>query len=539
MSASEKTHQGAKEHFMHYALTLDTLRGRDSTGIIELTKKFTVRTRKSLLSGDRYVHSKSYAKNWRPAWGMIGHNRAAIAGEVTMENAHPFTFGPITLVHNGTLFNDGASLHTYDKNLEVDSMQIALALSSVTPDNAKTVLARVYGSFCLVWTDSRDNSMNMARNGDRPMHITFNAQRDVLWFMSDGLHLHTINNSMKGSTARGTTVFEIDKYNILKYKKGNITPEVTKFSPFVAAMVPAKKSGYTPPASRSPLGTGNTGRAHEKWRDHLKKRDAEMDRQNANDEDPLSSKTNETLRSMTIQVAGKPRKLLAKHVVLLKKEFDILPTERIRFKPMRKVKQDNGRFTVVGEVWLKEFEGWWDATIHDLEATKVNAYWNHEWYVNATGLGKCNTTKLVKTCKYSPSILCEYEKAIIKLAAPTTSYKKSCSDVPMAKKPMGVLPAPKAPTGEEELAERGTLYLDKDNKAMVKIGERTVTWAIAKEMKDRGCISCSSFLSAAELAFANIVNDGRDILCVECIEDLNRDAMKKLNQVRRNSRLTH
>jgi glucosamine--fructose-6-phosphate aminotransferase (isomerizing) len=133
ISKNDLLHLKVKKHFMKYALAIDTLRGEDSTGIMRLNEKGKVETKHSILPGIQYVSTNSFDKYKVDAWASFGHNRAATRGSVSRENAHPFTFGDVTLMHNGTLYGGGRSLDTYDSNLDVDSMQIALALSKSPP----------------------------------------------------------------------------------------------------------------------------------------------------------------------------------------------------------------------------------------------------------------------------------------------------------------------------------------------------------------------------------------------------------------------
>ena len=66
ISQNDKLYEGPKDHFMRYALALDTLRGEDSTGVMTLSKGFELKMMKSMLPGDAYVHSADYKKNYRP-----------------------------------------------------------------------------------------------------------------------------------------------------------------------------------------------------------------------------------------------------------------------------------------------------------------------------------------------------------------------------------------------------------------------------------------------------------------------------------------
>ena len=103
MVTSKDKYENARRGFLKYALVLDTLRGRDSTGVISITDDFKVERIRTLKSGFAFAPSKFFEDNVPNGWCMIGHNRAATVGQVTLKNAHPFKYGNISLVHNGAL----------------------------------------------------------------------------------------------------------------------------------------------------------------------------------------------------------------------------------------------------------------------------------------------------------------------------------------------------------------------------------------------------------------------------------------------------
>lgn len=222
------------KEFMRFALFIDTVRGRDSTGIFSVNnnrKTSKATTYKTMLTGAELSASHLFDQHYKQGWAVVGHNRAATVGDVNIDNAHPFTFGPITLVHNGTLTDDGVSLDQYDRALDVDSMQIANALSKVEPDQAKTVLEQLQGAFALVWHDARNQSINVVRNSQRPLHFTYNHKQDVMLFMSDGQHLEIVNKLLRNSYVSGMATYQLQVNTILTFTKGSTAPGVTKIVP--------------------------------------------------------------------------------------------------------------------------------------------------------------------------------------------------------------------------------------------------------------------------------------------------------------------
>ncbi|CAH9016524.1 putative nucleophile aminohydrolase [Vibrio phage 275E43-1] len=102
---------------------------------------------------------------------LLGHCRQATVGASGKhENAHPFEYGSVTMMHNGTL-NSRVGLEGELKDFPVDSSQIAYSLSEHTEDDEiKEMLETINGAFALVWSDSRDNTINIARNDERTLY---------------------------------------------------------------------------------------------------------------------------------------------------------------------------------------------------------------------------------------------------------------------------------------------------------------------------------------------------------------------------------
>jgi predicted glutamine amidotransferase len=357
MSTDKTMTVAEKQHFMRWALTIDTLRGRDSTGLIMVSNKFNVKAARTTMAGNVFVTSKGYRTldvGNEKRWCVIGHNRAATVGGATLANAHPFKFGDITLVHNGTLNKGGERMPTYQKEFDVDSMQVAYALSLSPPEDAHKVLATVDGSFCLVWTDARDNSVNFARNSNRPMHIIQNYQKDSMYFMSDGSHLAMVMKSLGNAKSKGHTIYQIDTHKHLKFKKGNLTPEVTKFDPFVAPVSTTtgqKGGGYHMTANQ---------RASHRW-----------------------SSLRSRARGIKAVIPFAMKKVM-------KDWFDVDPDTRLKFEPVQEWEHDGKKCTIEGEVSMPHWgDVMYPAIIHNAPTAEVRAYWDEkEWYVRPIGLGR-------------------------------------------------------------------------------------------------------------------------------------------------------
>jgi len=479
ISKTDKAHDSEKAHFMHYALSMDTLRGADSTGLMTLNKRFEISTMKTLMPGDRFVQSSRYQKNWKPGWCQVGHNRAATRGTVNRENAHPFTFGPVTLVHNGTLWGDGSSLPTYNKALDVDSMQIAHALAEHEPSEAKDVLKEVDGSYAIVWFDTRDESVNMARNNDRPMHYGLNPQRDILWFMSDGHMLHTITKSMGTSNAAAKALFVLERLKWLKWRKGELVPEVTTVDPFVRHFPSSRLPNAGKENKDTPL-----EQATEKWKRVMEETGSSEPRLISGCEYPK------------VRLGGSLRKIPEPMLDALEKEYDLTPNALLQFKPDTALPIDNIHHMVRGTVIHEEWGEWEvEAVLYNAKTVQVGAYMKMDWLVRPVGLCQPFDPEHEVPGVMVQLVHCDWK-----------SYLENREKEQKAKDELEKEAAddPKVIGKEGWVIGPGHVYMDVSR----------ISAAF-----DSGCISCGMVLVKEEVPEMMLVNEGRDLLCPPCIED--------------------
>lgn len=171
--------------FMAQGLYVDTLRGKDATGIaFSPYANGEVTVFKRPIPGYDFVElsafQDAFSAKFAPVWCM-GHNRAATIGKRTAENAHPFKYGNVTLAHNGTLSYANSDL-VHPNKYPVDSMAIADSISKYAP---KDVLEDIDGAFALVWHDDGDGTINFARNSERTFYYAVNADDTGLVWASD------------------------------------------------------------------------------------------------------------------------------------------------------------------------------------------------------------------------------------------------------------------------------------------------------------------------------------------------------------------
>lgn len=155
------------EDFMSDMFVMDALRGKDSCGLISITNN-EADTFKRAVSAVDFIDMKSYTTNfWANTKAAVGHNRAATKGAVNSLNAHPFTCGNITGVHNGTL--RGQWRLDDNQDFEVDSENI---FHDINKNGIEDTWSRIDGAAALMYWNDEDKTLNVIRNEERPLFMT-------------------------------------------------------------------------------------------------------------------------------------------------------------------------------------------------------------------------------------------------------------------------------------------------------------------------------------------------------------------------------
>jgi len=226
-----------KNKFFNEALFANTLRGDDATGMMTLKGDAIWGWTKQAIDGADFLKGEDFNKRSTRVWCAIGHNRSATIGAaMDTDNAHPFCHGEvgeeILLVHNGTL-RSTSNLPFANKELVVDSDLVAYNLSMVSPEDATSqVIAQLIGAYALVWFDMRDQSVNLARNTERPLHLGIDSNQEILYISSDGHLMDFIGHRAQTESSCIKNIWQIGIHQHLKYKKGSLVPEVTPIVPF-------------------------------------------------------------------------------------------------------------------------------------------------------------------------------------------------------------------------------------------------------------------------------------------------------------------
>ena len=163
-------------------LRVDQVRGLHSTGVCTVSGAGSQSVMKKAVHSTDFLDMKT-ADNMINALGnkaIIGHNRYATKGAVNTQNAHPFTSGGITGVHNGTLTQQSL-LDDWGK-FEVDSENIMHCLNKNGIDDT---VKKLCGAFTLVWHNSKTDTFHMVRNSQRPMHYAYTKDGNSMLYASE------------------------------------------------------------------------------------------------------------------------------------------------------------------------------------------------------------------------------------------------------------------------------------------------------------------------------------------------------------------
>lgn len=139
---------------------------------------------------------------------FIAHVRATSTGRAAKEGAHPFKAGELLLAHNGTFTNYKAIMARYTKQINdkdpVDSHVIACLLAdkvgddALNPEHIATALGETYGSYALLVTDTRSNTIWVI-TGANPLYI---QKSGPLWLVNTSkFNLEDVSSKAAG-TAR-------------------------------------------------------------------------------------------------------------------------------------------------------------------------------------------------------------------------------------------------------------------------------------------------------------------------------------------------
>lgn len=165
--------------FMKDGFTAGMLRGTDSSGVFQVDVNGKPYISKLPLPGVYFATDSSATgilNDTDESPITVGHVRAATAGKISTDNAHPFTTKSradgsyIMGVHNGSL-----NYWKFDPNAKDYDVDSEWALNLIAEEGADA-FESIEGSFSFVWWDSRHpDALFFARNDQRPMFLLRSA----------------------------------------------------------------------------------------------------------------------------------------------------------------------------------------------------------------------------------------------------------------------------------------------------------------------------------------------------------------------------
>ena len=176
-------------------LLINSLRGRSSTGVFGVNKHKQADIHKVL--GNPYNLDVTVLGDWfnnrmlNRYWAVAGHGRFPTQGEISIQNAHPFQHGNITLMHNGTLRNLPRLLKEHNKDFAVDSEMICWMVNEL---GIKDTIKEIEGAYALIWYDAGDDTYNFLRNQDRPLYYGVNSFNDQMVLGSEEHYIEWANS---------------------------------------------------------------------------------------------------------------------------------------------------------------------------------------------------------------------------------------------------------------------------------------------------------------------------------------------------------
>lgn len=123
---------------------------------------------------------------------IIGHTRWPTKGGVEMQFVHPHSKKKVIGVHNGTMTQVG---YNFIKPSQSDSSMI---YDMINDKGFDEMFQTSYGAFCLVWMDKEKQTLNFARNTERPLYLGYvghkiaddeEAKANCLFWASERLFL--------------------------------------------------------------------------------------------------------------------------------------------------------------------------------------------------------------------------------------------------------------------------------------------------------------------------------------------------------------
>lgn len=222
---------------MSDALIAGAVRGDDSCGLAVVNSKQQVLMHKDVLAPTSFLTSratKALIDEVDNAYMVIGHNRAATVGGVTVDAAHPFAIedtetGTIIYgVHNGTLSN--YKLSGSDGEYVSDSEWLFGKLSAAAQvdgdlrtEAVADILSSMFGAYSVMFFfDDDPATFYLANNGRRPMHALMAEDGSYCLFASEAGMLHWLAERNDLKTTNNVMQAQADKLYVVSLTEATV-----------------------------------------------------------------------------------------------------------------------------------------------------------------------------------------------------------------------------------------------------------------------------------------------------------------------------
>lgn len=178
-----------EERVFRHMLLQNSLRGIHGCGIfgqVKEAKGVKGYYWKSLKPSSTYVFSPEFQEITRAGLfkSLLGHSRHATIGEVTKENTHPFNNDTICGMHNGTIRGN----FDHKNKFTTDSEALFYNIHEKGLEEAlKHIHKTSWGNpaYAIQYYDSKDGSIKVIRNDERPLYYAYNKKENVTVWASE------------------------------------------------------------------------------------------------------------------------------------------------------------------------------------------------------------------------------------------------------------------------------------------------------------------------------------------------------------------